>query len=260
MNRRRVWAVVIRHVYNFKHDFGRLTDSFYWPAIDIILWGLTSQYLMRGGNLPNVLLMFLSAMVFWQIIWRAQYEVTVNFLEELWNQNLVNLLSSPLKMTEWVAGVLTLGVLKLIPTGLMMGGLSYWLYKVNLLSYGWWLVPLALNLVLMGWWAGIIVSGLLLRHGRAIQTLAWSAVVLLMPFCGVFYPVSILPSWAQVVARWVPGSYVFEGMREVIRTGNLPVNNLLIALGLNLSYMVLALVWFKISFEVSRKKGLQRLE
>ena len=84
--------------------------------------------------------------------------------------------------------------------------------------------------------------------------------MLLMPFCGVFYPISILPSWAQVVARWVPGSYVFEGMREVIRTGNLPVSNLLIALGLNLGYMILALMWFKISFEVSREKGLQRLE
>src|SRR3989344_1965033 len=102
-------------MYNFSHSWDRIADAFYWPAMDILLWGLTSQYMVeQGGNLPIVAVILLSGLVYWQIVWRSQYEITTNLLEELWSHNLVNFFASPLKLGEWVAGVLLLGVGKMI--------------------------------------------------------------------------------------------------------------------------------------------------
>ncbi|GAG24721.1 unnamed protein product, partial [marine sediment metagenome] len=107
MNFNRVKAIIIRHIYNFKHSLDRLFDSFYWPVMDIILWGLTSQYIQNTGEkVSHIVLIILSGLIFWQVIWRGQYEITTNLLEELWSQNLVNLFSTPLTVTEWIAGIL----------------------------------------------------------------------------------------------------------------------------------------------------------
>jgi len=113
MNFNRIKAIIIRHLYNFKHNLDRLSDSFYWPAMDIILWGLTSQYIQEGGGeINNIILLLLSGLVFWQIVWRGQYEITVNLLEEVWSQNLVSLLATPLTINEWISSLFLLGFLK----------------------------------------------------------------------------------------------------------------------------------------------------
>jgi len=90
VNSLRIKGIIYRHLYLFKNSLERVTDSFYWPAVDIVLWGLTSQYIQKSsGNIPGIILIFLSGLIFWQVVWRGQYEITVNFLEEVWNQNVV---------------------------------------------------------------------------------------------------------------------------------------------------------------------------
>lgn len=37
---------------------------------------------------------------------------------------------------------------------------------------------------------------------------------LVMIFCGITYPLSVLPGWMQSVARWIPPTYVIHGMRQ----------------------------------------------
>ncbi len=60
----------------------------------------------------------------------------------------------------------------------------------------------------------MIVTAMILRFGLAAENLAWFIVFLLAPVSAVYYPVSILPGWLQVVAHLLPSSYVFEGMRR----------------------------------------------
>ena len=56
----------------------------------------------------------------------------------------------------------------------------------------------------------------MLRLGPASEWLIWPIPTLISPFAGVFYPVSVLPGWMQVISRVLPPSYVFEGMRAVV--------------------------------------------
>lgn len=257
----RIKAVIVRHLYNFKHHVDRLSDSFYWPAMDIVLWGLTSQYIQKAGsNVNHIVLILLSALIFWQIIWRGQYEITVNFLEELWSQNLVNIFSSPLTIEEWVIGVLSLGLIKMTATVIFAIFLVWVLYAVNILNLGFLIIPFFISLLMVGWWVGLIVTSFLLQYGRQFQTLAWAGVYLLAPFSAIYYPVASLPVWAQAIAKLIPSSYIFEGMRKVLLTGEIPYFHLAVSFGLNIIYLAFSFFFFKWSFKKSKEKGLARLE
>ena len=60
------------------------------------------------------------------------------------------------------------------------------------------------------------IGAFLLRQGLGAESLAWLAVFLLAPASAVYYPVSVLPHWLQLVAWALPSAHVFEGMRTVM--------------------------------------------
>lgn len=257
----RVKAVVWRHLYNFKHSWDRLSDAFYWPAMDIFIWGLTSMYIREATvEIPNIVMLLMTGLVFWMIVWRGQYEITVNLLEEMWNSNLVNLFTTPLTVYEWMAGVVVLGVMKMVITISFAGILVYLLYAVNVFKFGWLILPFMALLLMFGWSVGFIVAGLIVRFGMRIQTLAWTGIYLLAPFSAIYYPVSSLPAWAQTIARWTPTSYVFEGMRSVIFTGTMDQAGLIKSVGLTIVFFLSSIGFFLLMFNQSRKTGLARLE
>ena len=261
MDWQRVLAVVMRHLYYFRRNLERWSDAVYWPVMDLLLWGLTTQWLQTSGETPsNLLLMMLTGLVFWQIVWRANYEVSVNLLEEAWSQNVVNLFSTPLKISEWIAGLMLLGILKVM-LGMAVGLLASWLlYSLNLLSVGYLLLPFLASLVIFGWCLGFLASALVLRFGRQIQSVAWMMGGLLMPFAAVFYPVSALPHWLQPLAYAIPATYVFEGMRQVLAGGAFSCGLLALSFALNLVYLAATLVFFAAMFEKRREMGLQCLD
>ena len=71
-------------------------------------------------------------------------------------------------------------------------------------------------LFLTGIALGIAAAALVLRLGPASEWLIWPIPMLVSPFAGVFYPVTVLPGWMQAIALILPPSYVFEGMRAVV--------------------------------------------
>lgn len=261
MSKARIMAIIWRHIYNFKHSWDRLSDTFYWPAMDILIWGLTSFYIKQSAvAIPNFVLMILSGLVFWIVVWRSQYEISVNILEEMWSHNLVNLFSTPLKVTEWIMAVLFLGAIKMSLAVGFAAFLVWVVYSLKVFIYGWLLLPFVAILLMVGWAIGFFLAGLVVKFGTRIQTVAWSGVYLLAPFSALYYPVSSLPGWAQAIARWVPTSYVFEGMRAVLFDQMLDQATLAKGLILGLIYLILAILFFRMMFNWSRKTGLASLE
>lgn len=110
----RVKAIIYRHLYNYRHSLDKLVDTFYWPTIDILIWGLTSIWIRENSQISDLMVILLTGLVFWQFVWRGQYEFTVNLLEEMWNQNLVSLFATPLTVREWILGAMGLGLIKMV--------------------------------------------------------------------------------------------------------------------------------------------------
>jgi len=260
MKLNRIWAMVLRYFFYFLHSLDRMSDAFYWPTVDLLLWGLTSSYFRQYTPANSkILLMIVSGIVFWLITWRGQYEITVNLLDELWNKNLVNLFVSPLKFSEWAISVIIIGVLKGFLSFSFALLMAFLLFKIKLFFYGFYFLPLIILLIMSGWSIGFLVAGIILRFGTKIQTLAWTGVMIISPFSAIYYPISILPGWAQKVAAFVPTSYVFEEARRIIMTGSLDWNKLLISAGLNVIYLILALIFIRKSFDKTLEKGLVKV-
>lgn len=260
MNFNRIYAVVLRHLYYLKHSWEQISDSFYWPAIDLIVWGLTSKYFQTTGQVSNIMLIVLTGLIFWQVVWRSQYEITVSFLAEIWSKNVVVLFASPLTINEWIVAVIILGIIKMVATLFFIMILTWILYSVNLFTFGFTLLPFFGLLLFSGWWVGLLVVGIIMRIGNQAQTLAWAGVALLAPFSAVYYPLSSLPLWAQKMAGLVPTSYLFEGMRVVIATGIIPWTNLIYSFFISTVYLVMAVYYIKWSFNKACQDGLAKLD
>ena len=261
MNLYRVWGMTLRYIYAFRHNIDKMADAFYWPSIDLLLWGLTSTYLTSlnpdGGQ--TAFFVVLSGILLWLIVWRGQGEITMNALEEFWERNLINLFASPLMFREWMASLLALGFVKAVMSFAFAVTLAWVLYAVNLFRFGFLLIPFGLLLIMTGWWFGFLVMGLILRFGRKVQALAWTSIFVISPFSAAYYPLSTLPHWAQVIGKCIPITYVFEGSREVIATGKIDPQKLLISFVLNVVYLTLAGWFLHRSFEKLRERGLEKI-
>ena len=204
--------------------------------------------------------MVVSGIVLWIVLWRGQYEFTVNILEDVWNKNLINMFVSPLKVSEWIASFSLLGFVKAIISTGFASLVALLLYKVKIFANGLSLMPFLFLLLMTGWWVGLFVGGMIMRFGTKVQNFAWSMVFIIAPFSAVYYPLSALPGWAQKISMIVPSSYVFEGAREVITKGGMDWQKVLIALSLNVLYLALALAFFKSSFKKVLNRGLVKFQ
>lgn len=126
----------------------------------------------------------------------------------------------------------------------------------NLFDMGFMFAALFVNLLLMGWAMGLFTTGIIVRFGPPAEALAWAVPFLIQPASAVFYPVSVLPPFLQTVSKFIPASYVFEGMRDILGHKSFDPKGLLIAFSLNVMYMLIAAFVFKYFFEEARMKGL----
>jgi ABC-2 type transport system permease protein len=157
---------------------------------------------------------------------------------------------------EYIASLMLVSIFKIVLVLFVSSLLAYIFYSFNLFIIGISLIPFVANLIILGWAIGIITTALILRFGQQAEVLAWGIAFLFQPISAVFYPVSVLPAWLQSVARFVPSSYVFEGMRSVIIYHKFDGSALLVAFILNLVYLTISLAFFFYMFRIVRDKGL----
>jgi ABC-2 type transport system permease protein len=235
-----------------------LMEIFYWPLVEILIWGYVSVFL-QANRLSTVVAMLLGGTLLWQVLYRSQETVTVSFLEDIWSRNLLNVFTSPLSMAEYLAGVIVFGLLKLVAGTAVMAVLALVLYGFGLFRMGPELIPFVFLLLLMGWSLAIVTIGIILRFGQSAEIVAWAMAFAFQPFSAVFYPVAVLPAGMRAVAHLVPASYIFEGMRSVLAGHGVTWGSLWAAAGLDVLYGAGA-VWFmsRMLVRVRASGGLSR--
>jgi len=260
MSMHRIYAIILRYAFLLRHSYDRLTDVFYWVTMDIILWGFTSLFFREAfvGD-PNLTTNLLGGLILWYVVWRTQYEISVNLLEEVWNKNLINIFSSPITFTEWIGAFMINGIIKVLLMMCVAVPIAYFLYGMNFFKYGAHLLIFIPLLMMSGWVVGFTISSFLLRFGTKLQTLAWSFPYLINPFSAIFYPLSILPFIAQDIAHFIPTSYVFESARSLINTSALEPIMLWKSFGLNILYLSISMIFMRQSFRKVLERGLVKL-
>ncbi len=254
---RRIGAMVVRHWYLLTGSWPRLLDLFYWPLVQMLLWGFIQSYLANArGVVAQAAGVLLGAALLWDVLFRSQVSLSIAFLEEIWSRNLGHLLVSPLRSGEFVASLVVVSLIRTLIGLACASLLAIALFGFSLYDIGLGLVAFFFNLSVFGWAVGIAVSGLILRFGMGAEMLTWVLAAGLAPLCAVYYPIDALPHWLQWVPHVLPPAYIFEGMRAVLLHGVFRLDLLGAAVGLNLLYVAGGLALFMAMLKVARRRGM----
>ena len=253
---RRVRALIRRHAYLLLKSWPRLVSMAYYPTVTMVLWAFLTVYLKPTTSfLHDAPGFFIGAVLLWDVLFRGQLGVSLTFIEELYSRNLGNLFVSPLRLSEYIAGQLTMSVLR---TLIGVGGACFFawlLFRYSIFSLGLPLLAFFWLLLAFGWSIGLVVSAMILRWGLGAEELAWAAIFLVAPVSGVYYPIAVLPGWLQPVAWVLPSAHVFEGMRAVLLEGNFPWSHFWAAASLDLFYLCLGVATFRLAINYARVHG-----
>jgi ABC-2 type transport system permease protein len=129
-------------------------------------------------------------------------------------------------------------------------------FHLQFFALGLPLVAFLIVLFAFGITLGIVASAIVLRLGPASEWLLWPLPAMLSPFAAVFYPLAILPQWMQAVARALPPSYVFEGMRSLLAGGPFPGTLLLRGTAVALLELLLAAYFYGRIYRRAVRTGL----
>ncbi|HIB85875.1 TPA: ABC transporter permease [Candidatus Poribacteria bacterium] len=249
----RINGLVLRYLYLYRRSLARAGEIFFWPIMDLLVWGFVSAYINKENK---VALFLLGSVIFWDVLYRSQQAITLSISEDIWVKNILNVFVSPVSIFELMVATCIMGIIKAAITAIVLGSLAFLLYTFNIVSIGILLLPFLISLLLFGWALGMVTMALILRFGKSAEALVWGVPFLIQPFSAVFYPVEVLPDWLQIIAYTMPSTYVFEGMRKVLANGEwLDLKMLVIAFSLNILYLATGATFFGWMFSQVRKKG-----
>ena len=253
---RRIAAMVLRYWYLLRSSWARLTELVYWPAVQMLMWGVLQTYLsQQTSTFARAGGVLVGAVLLWDILFRGQLGFSISFLEEMYARNLGNLMISPLRSSEFIVALMIMSVVRLAIGMVPVTLLAIAFFGFNLWALGLALAAFFLNLMLTAWAVGILVSGLVLRNGLGAETFAWSIMFLFLPLTCVYYPVTVLPGWLQGFAWALPPTYVFEGMRALLMAQTFRADLMIQALVLNAGWFTAAILAYLALLASARRNG-----
>ena len=252
----RMYGLSLRHIYLIKGSFPRILDLIYWPTIQIVLWGFISKFFtLHSSYYDHTVGIILSAAILYDFLFRSSISFNMSFLEEIWSRNFTNLFIAPIKLSEIIVALIITALVRtligLVPAIL----LTTPFFGISIFKLGLPLAFLFLSLYLFGITLGLFVSSGLLRYGPAFENIAWSSLFLLAPLGCIYYPISILPEFLQIIAKALPLVHIFEEVRSILINNTVSYSNIINALLLNAVYLFIGISLFYYSFSQARKKG-----
>lgn len=262
----RVVALSMRYLLTIPRNLYRVVDLVYYPMLDIALWGAVyvSYEFRAQGSMPTTLSpessLYLAALALWAMASSINIEIAFNVLEELYAQNIVGLMTTPILYSEWVAAVVILSIIKALFTLVFCGSVIWAFYGLNVFSFGLPFIYAAGLTALFGIILGLFLTAFVINWGKKIDLIYWTIPYFLLFVSCVFYPLALLPRPLQYVSKVLPTSYIFEGLRDFIKTGVTPTTQFSIAFGMILIYLVGTLWFMQVMLRQSTQKGLELLE
>ena len=255
----RIYSIFIRYWFLVKSNPTRLASIFLWILVDIIQWGFISKYLGTFGAATfSFVTVILGAIILWEFTSRIQQGIMTVFLEDIWSQNFINFFASPLKIGEYLSGLIMTSIVTSLLGFLLMVLLAGLVFGYNFFKLGLLIFPFIAILFIFGMAMGIFISAVIFRLGPTAEWIGWPIPLVLSIFSGVFYPIATLPIGLQVIAKLIPASYVFESLRTIITTGSFSSSvglNLIIGGLLALVYLFVMYKFFIKIYQHNLKTG-----
>lgn len=254
MNFNRISAIILRHFFLTMHQLERFFDVLISPVLVLLLWGFLAKYI-QGLQSQTLAGFLLGGMILWVIFEKVSTDIGINFMFDIWDHNIVNVLASPITFIEFLSGLIIISFIKIMIAFTAMWLMAGVFYNFQITSLGLGLALLWINLFIFATSFGIFLVALVLKYGHSIGPLTWILPFFVQPFAAVFYPISILPPVFQKIAFVLPISHVFEGLRFTLKTGQFDTSSFWLATLLNVVYLTVSILFFAFIFKKALKSG-----
>jgi ABC-2 type transport system permease protein len=252
-------AIFFRQLFLYKSNPTRLASIFLWIMIDIIQWGFITKYLgSLGQDTFSFITVILGAIILWGFMTRIQQGIMMSFLEDIWSQNFINFFASPLKVREYLSGLILTSIITGLAGFFAMVGIAGVAFGYSIFKIGALLLPFMCILLIFGIAMGIFISAMIFRLGPSAEWLGWPIPIVLSLFAGVYYPIATLPPTFRIVSLCIPPAYVFESMRVILTSGTFPdnlVSSLIIGTALAIAYLIATCFFFTHIYRKNLRSG-----
>jgi ABC-2 type transport system permease protein len=136
-------------------------------------------------------------------------------LYDLWSKSIKHTFIAPVHPFLLFTGSWLIGVVRSFTVFILLSFFSALAFGFDFLRPG--IGPLLLfllGLFLISAFIGVSVCILVLLFGYKAEVAAWSITSLMALICGIYYPVSALPSPLSEIARGIPLTYFLEYFRS----------------------------------------------
>ena len=208
----KVFAFAARSTLVNRRNVFAVFEMIFWPAVAIFSVGLLTRFLKLDPETVTFILIGAVAMNTIQI---AQLDLSYSLLYSVWAKSLKHEFIAPIRLSHILVGAGLVGLVRGSLVFVAMGLLSMWFFNMELTAPGagglaFFLMGMFLNSAIIG----ALVLALVLRFGQRAEVAAWAFSYLMLLLCGLYYPVSVLPSGVQFLARLIPFTYFLEYFRH----------------------------------------------
>jgi ABC-2 type transport system permease protein len=220
---RALWAVMRREWVIFTRYPSWVIALFIWPVIFPMLYILTARALAGPDGSGMAVFMeitgasdFIGYIVIGTTVWMWQNIVLWDVGFSLRNEQMRGTLESNWLSPTWrfsyllghtgpqVVSMFMFFSITALEFGLMFG--------VRLNGSVWMILLMALAAIPSIYGLGFAFASLVITVKEA-NAFVFLIRGMVMIFCGITFPISLLPGWMQAIANWLPQTYLIHGMR-----------------------------------------------
>jgi ABC-2 type transport system permease protein len=250
----RTWAFAHRNLVMARRNVFFVFELAFWPGVAMLSHGLLTRFLELT---PQMTAFILAGTVALSTVQVCQLDVAYVVLFDIWSKSMKHQFLTPTGIRHLAIGSWLVGVGRGLVVFALMAAIGSRFFGFDFLGAG----PMSLAVFLLGCFLcsliiGLCVCALVVLFGTRAETSAWATVNLLVMLSGIYYPVSVLPGWAQAVSRALPLTYFLDDFRTGYGFPSAFGHPRLMGFGLAALYLVLAHWAFAAAITRSRRTGL----
>ena len=248
-----IWAFVYKNWIITKRNVFSLFEILFWPVVGFFSVGLLIHFLDLDSNMSGFILIGIISM---SVIQVCQIDVAYVLLYDLWSKSLKHTFIAPVHSFQLILGSWMIGIVRSLFVFILLSVSSHFAFGFDFFRPGIGaLILFLLGLFVISVVVGITVCILVLLFGYKADVAAWSFSYLMALLCGIYYPVSILPTPLPEIARYIPLTYFLEFFRTFYGYPGELKNLLGWGFGLTGLYLIVEAILFRVVLRRARRIG-----
>ena len=250
----RTSAFAYRNLIMAKRNVFFVFELTFWPGVAMLSHGLLTRFLDLTPQMTAFILVGTVALSAVQV---CQLDVSYAVLFDIWSKSMKHQFLTPVRIRHLAIGAWLVGVARGLTVFVLMAAIGTWAFGFDFTTPG----PVMAGVFLLGCFLtalaiGLAVCTLVLLFGTRAETSAWATVNFLVMLSGVYYPISVLPDWVQLISAAIPLSYLLDAVRATYGFPPHFAHPVAIGLGLAVLYVVLAQWGLAAAVTRARRTGL----